>query len=386
VGDIRGDTCIHAAAISNQTTGLEFLVTCEANPNIANNEGLTPAHLATNSKSLDVMHEAGACLYCIDLHSRMPLWYACKEGRTSCVQSLCKATPIEYISFPDDEGNTPLHMACLGGHSDIVEILCQYIHNYNDYYIVNKKGYTPIHLAANSEVLKKLYEYGVELWVFDAKFRYPLFVSCFHGRVDCVTFLMEIGMQRDMSLITKKDKQGDTALHVASLCGHIKCVSLLLFVCNSEPNSQGFTPEILAERAGHTQLSSFIKSVMEHKNNGYSTLDIFQCTFNNLSSVLLYYGSRWTKLYDIHSQVVYYFDRVLGASQWHRPDSYDELPINEMNTDKARDILINFYTLYNPEKLYQINEILHVYDNKFPELFIQLANRYEVQDLSIFKM
>lgn len=384
MGDSRGDTCIHAAAISNNSEALGFLVSCEANPNIANIEGLTPAHLAKNTAALMTLHEAGACLYCIDTHSRMALWYACKEGRVTSVKTLCAIIPKEYISFPDCDGNTALHIAAGSGHTLVVEILCQCITSRSDFYLVNKKGYTAAHVANNCDVLKKLYEYGVDLWVADAKQRYPLFMSCFFGKADCVSFLIELGVSRDYSLICQKDFQGDTALHVACLCGHVQCASLLLCVLPGEPNHKGLYPHELAAKAGHLQLSNYVYHVDSLKAQDVSPYDIFQCTFSQLSSVTLYYGSRWTKLYDDSNNCLYYFDRVLGTSQWDRPQSYDENLRDEETTDRVRNILVDFYFQYDPSNLTQINEILHLYQAKYAELFIQLANKYDVQDLSVF--
>ena len=39
---------------------------------------------------------------------------------------------------------------------------------------------------------------------------------------------------------------------------------------------------------------------------------------------------------------------------------------------------------YNPVKLGGINDILEAYKGNFTELFISLANKYEIEDLSIF--
>lgn len=80
VGDEKGDTSLHAAAIANGIEVLEFLLTCEAQPDTANYSGLTPSHLARSLNALVILHKAGAQLYCVDNKSRMPLWFACTEG------------------------------------------------------------------------------------------------------------------------------------------------------------------------------------------------------------------------------------------------------------------------------------------------------------------
>eukprot|EP00602_Paraphysomonas_sp_CaronLab_P009640 CAMPEP_0185021000 /NCGR_PEP_ID=MMETSP1103-20130426/3649_1 /TAXON_ID=36769 /ORGANISM="Paraphysomonas bandaiensis, Strain Caron Lab Isolate" /LENGTH=1577 /DNA_ID=CAMNT_0027552265 /DNA_START=163 /DNA_END=4896 /DNA_ORIENTATION=+ len=384
VGDSRGDTAIHAAAISGGLEVLQFLLSCEVNPSIANFEGLTPVHLAKTYEGLLALYEANATMYCVDSHNRMPVWYSAKDGNAAGVGLLCSLMPPEYITWQDSEGNTILHIACMAGHSDVVEVICMWITSLDDFYILNKKNYTPAHTASSAEVLKKLYEYGVNLWTADPKWRYPLFLNSFQGRVDCVALLIELALLKNEALISAQDVQGDTALHAAVINGHIQCTSLLLFFLRDHPNSKGLRPSQLAQRAGHNQLANFVYQIDQRKEYGETSCDIFECTFENLAAVTLYYGSRWTKLYDAYNNEVYYYDRVLGNSQWHRPDSYDENPGEETSSDKAREVLVNFYMQYNPDKLINVNEILHTYKNNYSELFVQLAQRYQVEDISMF--
>jgi ankyrin repeat protein len=80
VGDSRGDTPLHASTFANGRETLRFLLSCEANPDIANIEGLTPSHLARTPDALEALYNAGATAYCVDEHSRIPLWLACKNG------------------------------------------------------------------------------------------------------------------------------------------------------------------------------------------------------------------------------------------------------------------------------------------------------------------
>jgi uncharacterized protein YecE (DUF72 family) len=47
-------------------------------------------------------------------------------------------------------------------------------------------------------------------------------------------------------------------------------------------------------------------------------------------------------------------------------------------------VLHRFYSQYNPERLGSMNDILAAYRGRYTELFISLANKYNVQDLSMF--
>jgi hypothetical protein len=44
-----------------------------------------------------------------------------------------------------------------------------------------------------------------------------------------------------------------------------------------------------------------------------------------------------------------------------------------------------FYLNFNPDKLKDINSILVQYRSKYTELFLSLAEKYNVEDLSIFE-
>jgi ankyrin repeat protein len=407
VGDQNGDTALHAAAIANGVEVLSFLLQCEANPDTANYAGLTPCHLARTRAALEVLCTAGAMPYCVDGKSRMPLWFACSEGRGDCAEFLCSQTPAEYLLWPDEEGETALHRAAMNGHAQCVEALAQHLLKTEDLYVVNKKQHTAAHVASTAGVLKALFESGASLWIPDPKGRMPLFTASFFGRADCIAFLLDVASNSltsvpavsagpkgesnkvptdDRALVGAADFQGDTPLHVACLCGHIRCVSLLLFFTQCMKNKQGLLPDQLATKAGHAQIAQMVAHVHQKRDSeGLSSMQIYGCEFSVLSAVTLYYGSRWTKLYDVSFDTVYYLDRATGQSQWERPESYDEPAAEEQAADKARTVLHRFYSQYNPDKLGSMNDILQAYKGKYAELFISLANKYNVQDLSMFE-
>jgi ankyrin repeat protein len=407
VGDQNGDTALHAAAIANGVEVLSFLLQCEANPDTANYAGLTPCHLARTRAALEELCTAGAMPYCVDGKSRMPLWFACSEGRGDCAEFLCSQTPAEYLLWPDEEGETALHRAAMNGHAHCVEALAQHLLKTEDLYVVNKKQHTAAHVASTAGVLKALFESGASLWIADPKGRMPLFTASFFGRADCIAFLLDVASNSftsvpavsagpkgesnkvptdDRALVGAPDFQGDTPLHVACLCGHIRCVSLLLFFTQCTKNKQGLMPDQLATKAGHAQIAQMVAHVHQKRDSeGLSSMQIYGCEFSVLSAVTLYYGSRWTKLYDVSFDTVYYLDRATGQSQWERPESYDEPAAEEQAADKARTVLHRFYSQYNPDKLGSMNDILQAYKGKYAELFISLANKYNVQDLSMFE-
>jgi ankyrin repeat protein len=304
VGDQNGDTALHAAAIANGVEVLSFLLQCEANPDTANYAGLTPCHLARTRAALEVLCTAGAMPYCVDGKSRMPLWFACSEGRGDCAEFLCSQTPAEYLLWPDEEGETALHRAAMNGHAQCVEALAQHLLKTEDLYVVNKKQHTAAHVASTAGVLKALFESGASLWIPDPKGRMPLFTASFFGRADCIAFLLDVASNSltsvpavsagpkgesnkvptdDRALVGAPDFQGDTPLHVACLCGHIRCVSLLLFFTQCTKNKQGLMPDQLATKAGHAQIAQMVAHVHQKRDSeGLSSMQIYGCEFSVL--------------------------------------------------------------------------------------------------------
>lgn len=397
---------------------LNFLLSCEANPDTANFAGLTPSHLARSKAALSALYNAGAQPYCVDSKSRLPLWFACSSTgpQTSaagydlqmdeCVSFLCSVTPYEYLLWPDDEGETVLHKAASSGRAGAVDVLCQWLVGADDLSALNKKQHTAAHVASRASVLKVLFENGANLWTLDPKGRAPLFVATFFGRVECVSFLINIvankggasstsnglnlspRLNKALEVLKVADKQGDTALHVGCLCGHLQCVILLLYYLRNLANSSGLTAAQLATKAGHKQIAHLIKDIEARKeaaDAAQQSLEmVFGCSFSVLAATMLEFGSRWVKCYDHSYDAAYYEDLATGTTQWERPLDYDEPVQNEQKFDKAKDILKEFYLQYNPDKLSQMNEILKIYRNKYTDLFITLCERYHVQDLSMF--
>jgi hypothetical protein len=265
-----------------------------------------------------------------------------------------------------------------------VEVLCQWLQNIEDLYVVNRKTYSAVHVASSAVVLQTMYENGFDLWTTDSKGRYPLFVASFIGHLDVVCFLLEVGASRKLDAILAADISGDTALHASCIRGNITCAALLMYFIGNTPNNHGLTPLDLAERAGNERLAKLIRFFDTKRHAGEDSNTIFGCDFAALSSIVSYYGSRWAKLYDFSVDATYYFDRVTGISQWDMPDTYDVDSLVEDKRDKARELLKKFYLTYNPSKLEQMDDILSMYQNRYTELFIELAERYNVQDLSMF--
>ena len=158
----------------------------------------------------------------------------------------------------------------------------------------------------------------------------------------------------------------------------------MLYFCRCVRNNANLLPHQLAEKAGHSSLAAYVQNIETQKKSGLTSAEIFGCEFSNLSATMLFFGSRWTKGFDHTYDSFYYVDRITGQTQWERPAAFDESQEEEDKFDTACNLLKLFYINFNPEKLKDINGILVKYRNKYTDLFIQLAEKYQVDDLSIF--
>jgi ankyrin repeat protein len=200
-----------------------------------------------------------------------------------------------------------------------------------------------------------------------------------------VSFLIELGVTtKKFDAMRAKDNAGDTALHAACLCGKLQCVELLLYYLRDTTNNRGLKPSQLAKNAGFHQVAELVQYAENQYQLNETPEKIFGCSFESLLEILRYSGSRWTKLYDANNDAIYYYDNATSSSQWERPPTYDEDYQGEKKTDQARELLIKFYKQYNAKKLVELNDILVAYKDNYVELFISLANKYEVEDLSMF--
>ncbi|CAB0044933.1 unnamed protein product [Trichogramma brassicae] len=186
--DKYGNTALHVALIHNQMKVAEMLIRNGANPNLANEEGLTPLHAICQRKQDDNL---------------INLFYMTNNN-------LCQRV---YANVFDKFGRTPLHLALARGHKNVVETLLRYGADLN---LANAQGLTPIRYMCNSN--------------------YHDFLA---------NVLLEISTDKYVTIpIDTLDKYGNTALHVALIHNQMK-VAEMLIRNGADPhlvNEEGLTP------------------------------------------------------------------------------------------------------------------------------------------------
>ena len=115
------------------------------------------------------------------------------------------------IDTINNEGNTPLHIACKYGYIEVVNIL---IENGGDINMAN--GYdsdTPLHLAISNnhlEVAMDLIKYNANINATNSDQSTPLHLACLNGNIKIAMALIEKG-----AVIDAIDNRQNTPLHIA---------------------------------------------------------------------------------------------------------------------------------------------------------------------------
>lgn len=189
--DVAGDTPLHLAARFSRCEIICSLLSAGARHDICNAKGETPLFDSCrqgNAMAISMFLKKDACLatknndgYDVLYFAResktfpetMPLLlshqktefgraglgpcllHACLHGHTSMVLQLLKQENID-IEALGYGGNTPLHLACVNGHVDIVYALLDRKANVS---AVNTQLNTPLHLASKFELKMGLEEF-----------------------------------------------------------------------------------------------------------------------------------------------------------------------------------------------------------------------------------
>lgn len=157
-------------------------------------------------------------------HSRTPLMLAAEYGHRDIFDLLV----IEGadVSLEDDEGNTLLHVACVGGHLDMVKYILSRDYINSDISSRGERGQTPVMLAArcgHKAVFYFLVCKGASLSFKDIDDNNILHVACIGGHVKMVECLLS----NDIVDINELRQDGTSALMLAVQHGHRDVIDLL---------------------------------------------------------------------------------------------------------------------------------------------------------------
>uniref|UniRef100_A0A670XYT6 phospholipase A2 n=1 Tax=Pseudonaja textilis TaxID=8673 RepID=A0A670XYT6_PSETE len=252
--------------------------------NSSDNE-CTPLHLACQKGDFEclkeLMEECHARVDLTDKNGETVFHYAVRGSNPKIIELLGKKATVA-LDHLNDEGQSPLHLACQLGKEDAVYSLLKVHAKCNNLgalgypihtamkhsqkrcaeilldkeinqiqFLDPRYGATPLHWARNAEMTRMLIEYGCEVNALSASGESALHIAVRRGRFDCTMVLLTHG-----AMPNTKEKNGNTPLHLAMQQDHIEMIkALIVFGADVDiPNDLGETPGLVAARTSELLL------------------------------------------------------------------------------------------------------------------------------------
>ena len=307
--ETSGESLLHLVCKCKDEFVLQVLLKAGADPNARDNSGLTPLMSlvlsgvvsSSTSEMVDALHSHGCNLNAALEVSETSLELQPWNGRTAlhmavgtenvdddCVKSLisCGAS----IQATDAQGRTPLHIACIAGYFDNLDLLApneDYFQTKDSsdcmpLYYVCRYGHCEYFRKVLSHSTKNLLQAvntdgATPLTVVDERGRTILHQACREGYDDVTIDLLEA--DADPSI---KDSWGYTPLHYACENGHGNCAQAM-FSSTKDPsglpemkNANGRIPLHIVCMQRHHHIIRILKPSFEHflisDDNGYTPL------------------------------------------------------------------------------------------------------------------
>uniref|UniRef100_A0A8K9XA88 Inversin n=1 Tax=Oncorhynchus mykiss TaxID=8022 RepID=A0A8K9XA88_ONCMY len=232
--DKNKQTALHWSAFYNRPEHVRLLIKHDSNIGIPDSEGKIPLHWAAHSQEHTAIHTVRCILEAAptesllnwqDYEGRTPLHFAVADGNEAVVEVLTSYEGCSVTAY-DNLFRTPLHWAALLGHAKIVHLLLE--RNTSGTIPSDSHGATPLHYGAQSN-------YAETVGVFlshpsvkdepDLEGRTAFMWAAGKGSDDVIRTMLTLTPHIDINMA---DKYGGTALHAASLSGHVSTVRLLL--------------------------------------------------------------------------------------------------------------------------------------------------------------
>ncbi|KAJ1134651.1 hypothetical protein NDU88_001102 [Pleurodeles waltl] len=232
--DRNKQTALHWSAYHNNPEHGRLLIRHNSNIGIPDVDGRIPLHWAAHSSDPGAVH----MVHCIldaaptesllnwqDYEGRTPLHFAVAAGNEAVVEALTSYQGCRVTAY-DNLFRTPLHWAALLGYASIARRLLE--RHRQGAVPSDAQGATPLHYAAQSN-----YPETVEVFLghpsgsddADLEGRTAFMWAAGKGSDDVVQTMLALKPELDINLA---DRYGGTALHAASLAGHMTTVRLLL--------------------------------------------------------------------------------------------------------------------------------------------------------------
>ena len=250
--DNVGRNVLHAAARHGHVNLIGLLVERGLDVNRGDADGYTPLHYAAANGELEAVYELlrlGGKVSMTKVAGTLgtPLHLAVLGGHKEVVLVLMDAgCPIDVV---DGDGRNVLHIAARGGHAISIGLMVLYGLDVNK---GNVDGYTPLHLAAANGKLEAVHELlrlggKASMTKVASTGGTPLHLAALSGHKEVVLVLLDEGCPIDVV-----DSNGRNVLHTAAQCGHVDLMGLLVErgLDINRGDADGYTPLHSAARNG----------------------------------------------------------------------------------------------------------------------------------------
>ncbi|XP_072316772.1 inversin [Eucyclogobius newberryi] len=232
--DKNKQTALHWSAFYNRPEHVRLLIKHDSNIGIPDSEGKIPLHWAAHSQEPSATQTVRCILEAAptesllnwqDFEGRTPLHFAVADGNEAVVEVLTLYEGCNVTAY-DNLFRTPLHWAALLGHARIVHLLLE--RNTSGTIPSDSQGATPLHYGAqsnNAETVGVFLSHPSVKDEPDLEGRTAFMWAAGKGSNDVISTMLTLTPHLDINMA---DKYGGTALHAASLSGHVSTVKLLL--------------------------------------------------------------------------------------------------------------------------------------------------------------
>ncbi|CAH8630564.1 unnamed protein product [Dicrocoelium dendriticum] len=237
-------------------------------------EGFSPLHMAVHSGNIELIKmclDRGADILGSDKSGHSALHFACARGDLECAKLLFEygqRVALRMIFAVDQDGRTPMHMAAMHNHPDLIDFLLEKGADMNP---TDSKGLTPLLLACQKgsiKATKHLLEIGADIYKCDENGRNLSILLLLGGTGDArevVPVLVKMGTLP--VLFTQPDRYGCTYMHVAARLG--QRVAIKIGLANGgkllQRDSEGSTALHSAARFGRLDICRQMLETTEGK-------------------------------------------------------------------------------------------------------------------------